>query len=95
MVAIFSCGLRSDARIWKKIADARDFDKEIKAAMYDCLKMLVWLSSSDGQEGINRPKSLYDSLFGNGQEKGSDAVEFDSPESFKEEWERINNGNNS
>lgn len=65
------------------------------AAMYDCLKMLVWLNSSDGQEGINRPKSLYETLFGNKNEKESDTMNFETPEDFRREWERITNGNNS
>lgn len=95
MVAIFVCGLKSDARVWRKLSGGRDFDRELMTAMYDCLKMLVWLSSSDGQEGINRPKSLYETLFGNKKEEKSDAVEFDTPEDFHREWERMNNGNNS
>jgi hypothetical protein len=95
MVAIFVCGLKSDARVWRKLSGGKDFDRELMTAMYDCLKMLVWLNSSDGQEGVNRPKSLYETLFGNKKEEESDAMEFETPEDFRREWERMNNGNNS
>lgn len=95
MVAIFSCGLKRGARIWQKISGVGDVDYKLNVAAYDCLKMLVWLNSSDGQEGVNRPKSLYNTLFGNPEKQTGDAAEFETPEDFRREWERINNGNNS
>lgn len=93
MVAIFACGLKRDARVWQKLKGEIDFDTQIQVAIYDYIRQLVWLNTVDGQEGRNRPKSLLDSMLGRTSEKKSDAVEFDTPESFKEEWERRNNGN--
>lgn len=94
MVAIFSCGLKRNARVWQKLSGDGDVDYKINVAAYDCLKMLVWLNSSDGQEGVNRPPSLYNAIFGSGETQTGDAVEFESGEDFRKEWERINYGNN-
>lgn len=93
-VAVLACGLRNDSRVMKKLSDGRDFDRELLVSIYDSVRMLVWLNSSDGQEGTNRPKSLYNILF-NKNENPTDAKQFESAEDFHAEWERIINGNNS
>lgn len=91
-MAILACGLKRNARVWKKLNDGSDFDLELAVASYDCLRLLVWLNSSDGQEGVNRPTALYQKLFG--EEDPKDARQFATPEDFHNEWEKIN-GNNS
>lgn len=92
LVAVLTYGLKRDARVWKKMNGGSDFDLELNVATYDCLRLLVWLNSSDGQEGINRPTPLYQKMFG--EEKPETAKKFKSPEDFHAEWEKIN-GNNS
>jgi hypothetical protein len=78
--------------VWAKLNDSNDFDLEIAVASYDCLRLLTWLNSSDGQEGINRPTNLYQKLFG--KEKPEEAMKFSTPQDFRAKWEEIN-GNNS
>ena len=92
LVAIFACGLERGARVWKKLNGGSDFDLELKVAAYDCLRLLVWLNSSDAQEGINRPTPLYQTLFGK-QEENDTAKKFATPEDFRTEWEKINGDN--
>ena len=92
LVAKLAYGLRRDARVWRTLNGSNDFDLELKVATYDCLRLLIWLNSSDGQEGVNRPSSLYEKLFG--EEKPDEAQRFATPEDFQAKWEEIN-GNNS
>ena len=39
-----------------------NLERVLLAGIYDNTKILSWLNSSDGAEGINRPESIFKSL---------------------------------
>lgn len=57
------------------------------ACMVDRLSLLVWVKTEDGQNGLNRPKSIAEQLLG--ENKENEAVGFDTPEEFEEARKRI------
>ena len=50
--------------------------------------MIAWLNSSDGQEGINRPKPITSALFGT-EGQTADYEVFEDADAFEEERRRI------
>ena len=89
LVAVFSYGLREDARIWKKLTEVRNVDREIMVSILDNLNWLVWAQTEDGAHNRNRPESLYKKMFGKDSEGASDIESYSSPEEYKQAWERI------
>lgn len=89
LVAVFSYGLREDARIWKKLTEVRNIDREIQVNILDNLNWLVWAQTEDGAYNRNKPESLYKKLFGKESDKQSEVESYTSPEEFKKAWERI------
>lgn len=89
LVAVFSYGLRENARIWKKLAGGRNIDREIQVLILDNLNWLVWAQTEDGSKNANKPESIYNKLFGDGKSKKSDIVAYNSPEEYRQAWERI------
>lgn len=87
-MAIFACGLKEDARVWKKVADARNLERELLVSIYDSLNWLVWSRTEDGAEGRNRPESLYNKLYRK-EAQNDDVRRFESPEDFKKAWENM------
>ncbi len=82
LIAALASGLGEDSRIRRKMAGINyPLDTLILAGMADRLSMLCWFQSTDGQSGINRPKSLLSTLMGN--TSGGDNAVFDSPEAFE------------
>lgn len=81
-VAIFSIGLREDSRIKMAINKSKlDSIQTLLVHMLDSMNMLVWLNSSDGAKGANRPKSIYDKLMNHGTDKEN--LSFESAEDFE------------
>jgi len=81
-VAIFAAGLREDSRIKLKMSGQKvSMETSLLAGISDSLNMLVWMNSSDGQKGRNKPM-LITSLLSERPEK-SDAVTFASGEDFE------------
>ena len=63
LVATLSCGLSSDSRIKRKIANRRlTLDETLTAAMLDKLSQILWTKTKDAQYNRNRPKSILDAL---------------------------------
>ena len=97
-VAVFSCGLREDSRIKKKLAGVElDLNTLLLAVCADSLQFLAWCKTDNARMNTNRPQSLIELL--TKTEKKSDIVGFASAEEFEKHRqaiiERINNVNNS
>lgn len=97
-VAVFSCGLREDSRIKKKLAGVElDINTLLLTVCADSLQFLAWCKTDNARKNINRPQSLLELL--TKTEKKSDIVGFASAEEFEKHRqaiiERINNVNNS
>lgn len=91
MVATFSCGLGENSRIKMKLANAKITTQEmLLSAITDNTKMLAWLNSQDGANGVNRPESLLAILTGRVRE--NDIIAFGSGEAFKKEWRKRSRG---
>ena len=79
--AILASGLRNDSRIKMKINGMRySTDTLLLASACDRLSFLVWAKTKDGQKGRNRPKSIFEKMIENIEEK---AIEFNSEEEFE------------
>lgn len=97
-VAVFSCGLREDSRIKKKLSGVElDINTLLLAVCADSLQFMAWAQTDNARKNINRPQSLLELL--TKTEKKSDIVGFATAEEFEKHRqaviERINNVNNS
>ena len=92
MVGILSCGLRDNSRIKMSLSgEELNLERVLLAGIYDNTKILSWLNSSDGAEGINRPESIFKSLLKD-EEDDSEILSFESKEEFWEAWNSIAGG---
>ena len=92
MVGILSCGLRDNSRIKMSLSgEELNLERALLAGIYDNTKILSWLNSSDGAEGINRPESIFKSLLKD-EEDDSEILSFESKEEFWEAWNSIAGG---
>ena len=91
MVGILSCGLRENSRI-KMILSGEEITLEntLLAGIYDNTKMLTWLNSTDGADGVNRPDSILKSLMN--IKEDSEILRFETKEEFWEAWNSITGG---
>lgn len=89
-VALFSCGLREESRIKRKLSGT-DVSKEemLLASIADSLSTLVWFKTRDGVNGINRPKSFVEALLGVDEESNSEVTSFETADDFKQKWKSI------
>lgn len=87
-VAALAVGLRDDSRI-KMVMNEIPASPEIMlmAATLDSLNMLVWLHTKDAEKGINRPKSIIESL----HPSESEVETYESGEDFMRVRERLIN----
>lgn len=97
-VAVFSCGLRDDSRIKKKLSGSElDINTLLLAVCADSLQYIAWSKTENARKNIGKPQSLLEIL--TKTETKSEVVSFDSAEAFEksrqEIIERINNVNNS
>ena len=97
-VAVFSCGLRDDSRIKKKLAGIElDINTLLLAVCADSLQFMAWCQTDNARKNINKPQSLISIL--TKTEKKSEAIGFETAEDFEKHRqaviERINNVNNS
>lgn len=83
-VATFSVGLRDNSRIKMKLNNCKvNTELLIMAGIYDGIKLLVWMNSKDGANGINRPKSMTQYLLnGKDEENKKNVVAFKSGVDF-------------
>ena len=87
-VALFSCGLRENSRVKKKLLGIEANTEEmLLATIADRLGTLVWFNSEDGAKRQNRPKSILSTLIGEEDEKEVQA--FDSGKDFEDAWSEI------
>lgn len=82
-VAVFSFGLRDNSRI-KQVMSGQTVptDTLLLASVSDRLGTLLWINTTDGQKGINRPKSFLDLLIPDSPKKPKDTLVFESGEDF-------------
>ena len=93
MAGIFACGLRTDSRISMAISETKlTTDQTLLALIADNMRMLVWLNSSDGANGINRPKLLTDALIGERDTQERAIETFENGQDFEDEWRRLTGG---
>lgn len=90
LAAIFACGLRKDSRIRQKMENVRtDTDELFLAAILDKVNWLCWSKTKDGRDGVNQPKSVFDTLINTDSEK-TDA--FDTPAEYEKRRKEILKG---
>lgn len=64
-LAIFSCGLRDNSRIKMKISNMKvDSQTLLLASILDANNTQIWMNTQDGVKGVNRPKSMTQTLLG-------------------------------
>lgn len=89
-MATLAVGLRDNSRIKLKMNKSKvDNTTLFLAAILDHLKMLVWLNSTDGQTGANRPKMTLNDLLGEETMNENGIKVFDSAESYEEYRKQI------
>ena len=59
----------------------------LRAAMLDCLRLLIWQGTADGARGQNRPDSILDQM--NGARPDSEALTYSSGAEFERARARI------
>lgn len=86
-VAVFACGLKSDARIILKMNNMRvGYEKLLLAGILDRLSLLVYAQTKDAQRGKNRPTMIIENLLNDDSEN----IEgFTSGEDFEERRREI------
>lgn len=90
-VAQLVFGLRADSRVKMKMSNARYTDDQLVQAMIcDHLAWLCWTKTKSAERGRNAPKSLYKLMAGIDEQTKKECVAFDTPEDFKDAWNRIN-----
>ena len=81
-IATLSMGLREDSRIKMIMNDEKvPIDTFLLCLLLDKFNAWIWMNTEDGQKGINRPKSIAESLLN--KDKDSDIQSFTSVEEFE------------
>lgn len=89
-VAVFAYGLRDDSRIKKIISNqVVSLDTLLFASMVDRLSLSLWLQTTDGQKGTNRPNSIVDHLTKKEEKNEKDYLVFKSGEDFEKYRETL------
>ena len=93
-VATFSCGLRDNSRIKRKLSGINISQSDmLMASIVDSNNLLVWMQTKDGLNGKNKPESIVNKLLGvEDDKKQTDIAIFDSGEEFIKEWNRLTKG---
>lgn len=74
-----------------KLAGAKVDDQSwMLASAADCLSLLVWHNTKDGQKGINRPTLFTEMLLG--ERSNNDIYVFSSPEEYEQARKDIKEG---
>ena len=94
LAAVLASGLGENSRIKKKVSkNDNDASTLLLASIADGIRIIAWMLSDDGRNGINRPGSIYKAITGKNEEKKNDeAMVFQSPEEFERERKRILEG---
>lgn len=93
MAAIFSCGLRDDARIKLALAGVRyPLDTLLNVLTYDAVSWLRWSQSKVAHDGGEPPERLYNKLLGINDTGKTEIMTFDTPEAFEAAREKAMKG---
>lgn len=89
LIAIFACGLRENSRIFKKIGKY-EYDPQVilLSSAVDCLRLLLWQNSKDGQKNRNKPKPLLQPI----RQRTEEIATFASCSDFERTRERLLKG---
>jgi hypothetical protein len=87
-LAVLVCGLRENSRLKSKQAGLEvSYDTFLNAGIMDRITHLIWMLSSDGQEGENCPESLAETMLSDAERskiiKTKVAGGFESGEAFE------------
>ena len=91
LAAIFACGLRKDSRIKQKMENVRaDTEELLLAAILDKVNWLCWSKTTDGRDGINRPKSVFNTLVN--RDEDGDLETFETKDAYESRRRRLLKG---
>lgn len=91
-LAVLSCGLGRNSRVWAKLNGYQGtWDQIVQAMIADRLNLLLWFQTEDGHKGVNRPALLAPQLLGDsGQsEKKRTYQKYKSGADFDRAWEAL------
>lgn len=89
LLATLAVGLRDNSRIKMRLAGAKAPRSELLlAACLDKLSLLLWAKTEDGRNGVNRPKSVFSAIQGEGAKDGP-VESFETAGEFEDAWTRI------
>lgn len=92
LVGVLFCGLSDNSRIKMKMSGTKASSELILLAnIADSLATLVWFNSKDGQENINRPKSLLKAVLQIEEEKEATEL-FTTGEDFEKKRKELLKG---
>lgn len=81
-VAVFSCGLRENARIkMALIGEKYPIETLLQALTVDTLNLLFWAKTTDGAKNRNKPQSIYEKL--TQKAENDEVMIFTSAEAFE------------
>lgn len=86
--AVLASGLRENSRIRLAVTHTPiPLDTMLRAAMLDCLRLLIWQGTADGARGQNRPDSILDQM--NSGQPDAQALTYTSGAEFERARARI------
>lgn len=93
VAATLAFGLHDDSRI-KSIMPGYKYplNTMLLASAVDAMNLIIWAQTEDGQNDINRPKSIAKMLLGEEEGDSNDVRGFDSPKDFEAARARIIGG---
>ena len=94
LIAILAAGLGEHSRTIRKIKGAESFSNDtLLSLILDELRILRWFNSTDGQQGVNRPESVFNILYPQKEEKPADEPRgFSTPEQYEKARAQIIRG---
>lgn len=95
MAAVFSCGLRNNSRIKKKLS-GREYDIDntlLNVMIYDCVNWLRWTKTQAAHDGGDPPEPMLNKMLGyEDSSENTDVQTYDSAEEFEAARRRILEG---
>lgn len=87
-VATFCVGLRNNSRIKMRMSGSKyTLDTLLLASALDKLALLVWSKTKDSEHGLNRPRSVVETLLGKNENR--DIKAFNTAEEFEKKRKEI------
>ena len=89
-LATLAVGLRDNSRIKMHLSgEMISRTDTLLAAAVDRLSLLIWAKTEDGQNNVNRPKSMLSILLGNTEENQNSVTAYETGAEFDNAWEEI------